>query len=129
MVEVQHCILGIDPGSRLTGYGLIAINGRKASYVASGCINTEDGDLPSRLGMIYQGVTQIIEQYSPSEMAIEEVFMAKNAASALKLGQARGVAIAAGVMANLPVSEYAARRVKQAIVGTGSASKEQVPIW
>ena len=126
MVEVQHCILGIDPGSRLTGYGLIAINGRKASYVASGCINTEDGDLPSRLGMIYQGVTQIIEQYSPSEMAIEEVFMAKNAASALKLGQARGVAIAAGVMANLPVSEYAARRVKQAIVGTGRASKEQV---
>jgi len=77
MVEVQHCILGIDPGSRLTGYGLIAINGRKASYVASGCINTEDGDLPSRLGMIYQGVTQIIEQYSPSEMAIIEGFMAK----------------------------------------------------
>jgi len=71
-------------------------------------------------------VTQIIEQYSPSEMAIEEVFMAKNAASALKLGQARGVAIAAGVMANLPVSEYAARRVKQALVGTGRASKEQV---
>jgi crossover junction endodeoxyribonuclease RuvC len=86
MVDVQHCILGIDPGSRLTGYGLVAVNGRKATYIASGCINTEDGDLPSRLGMIYQGVSEIISQYSPSEMAIEEVFMAKKCGLGAKVG-------------------------------------------
>jgi crossover junction endodeoxyribonuclease RuvC len=126
MVKLQHCILGIDPGSRRTGYGLVAVSGLKVGYIASGCINTEAGELPLRLGIIYQGVTEIISQYSPSEMAIEDVFMAKNAASALKLGQARGVAIAAGVMSNLPVSQYAARSVKQAIVGSGRASKEQV---
>lgn len=82
--------------------------------------------MPQRLGTIYRGVRELIEQFQPSEVAIEEVFLAKNPASALKLGQARGVAIAAAVASELPVSEYAARRVKQSIVGSGRASKEQV---
>jgi crossover junction endodeoxyribonuclease RuvC len=82
--------------------------------------------MPQRLGTIYRGVSEIIGQFHPSEVAIEEVFLAKNPSSALKLGQARGVAIAAAVAAELPVSEYAARRVKQSLVGTGRATKEQV---
>jgi crossover junction endodeoxyribonuclease RuvC len=122
----QYRILGIDPGSRLTGYGVIEVSDRKVHYVASGCINAQQGEMPERLGIIYRSVSQIIAEFAPSECAIESVFMAKNAASALKLGQARGVAIAAAVAQDLIVSEYAARRVKQAIVGTGHANKEQV---
>jgi len=119
-------ILGIDPGSRSTGYGIIEITDRKVHYVASGCIKAEQGELPQRLGTIYKGVSQIISEFQPLEFAVESVFMAKNAASALKLGQARGVAIAAAVAQDLPVFEYAARQVKQATVGTGRANKEQV---
>ena len=121
-----RCILGIDPGSRLTGYGLISARGRRLEYCASGCIRTNGGDLPTRLGQIYHGVGELIQQYQPSEFAIENVFMARNAQSALTLGQARGVAIAAAVAAQLPIYEYAARQVKQAVVGTGKANKEQV---
>ena len=109
-------ILGIDPGSRVTGYGVIRQVGRQLSYLGSGCIRTKVDDLPSRLKLIYAGVTEIIEQ----------VFMAKNADSALKLGQARGVAIVAAVNQELPVFEYAARQVKQTVVGIGSAEKSQV---
>jgi len=119
-------ILGVDPGSRSTGYGIIEITDRKVHYVASGCIKAEQGELPQRLGNIYEGVSQIISEFQPLEFAVESVFMAKNAASALKLGQARGVAIAAAVAQDLPVFEYAARQVKQATVGTGRANKEQV---
>lgn len=125
MTERRH-ILGIDPGSRRTGYGLVAVSDRSVEYVASGCIKADLGDMPQRLGTIYSGVRELIEQFNPSEVAIEEVFLAKNPSSALKLGQARGVAIAAAVASDLPVSEYAARRVKQTIVGSGRASKEQV---
>ncbi len=119
-------ILGIDPGSRLTGYGIVAVDGDRLTYTASGCIRTGSGAMPLRLGEIYRAVGELIAQYDPDEFAIESVFLAKNPQSALKLGQARGVAIAAAVAADLPVHEYAAREVKQAIVGTGRASKAQV---
>lgn len=125
MIE-QRLVLGIDPGSRRTGYGLLAVRDRSVEYIASGCIKAEIGDMPQRLGIIYRGVSELIDQFNPTELAIEEVFLAKNASSALKLGQARGVAIAAAVAGELPVHEYAARRVKQSLVGTGRGSKEQV---
>jgi len=119
-------ILGIDPGSRTTGYGLIESRQSKLAYIGSGCIRMKEGALAERLHVIFQGVTQIIQQYQPDEFAIEDVFMAKNAASALKLGQARGAAMVAASNAGLAVSEYSARKVKQAVVGTGSAEKAQV---
>lgn len=119
-------ILGIDPGSRVTGYGVIRQVGRQLSYLGSGCIRTKVDDLPSRLKLIYAGVTEIITQFQPDYFAIEQVFMAKNAASALKLGQARGAAIVAAATQNLPVAEYEARKVKQSVVGNGAADKIQV---
>ncbi len=120
-------ILGIDPGSRLTGYGIIEAHGQKVSYIASGCIRIDTKkDLAYRLKQIMQCVTQLIEEFKPDEFAIEQVFLGKNVDSALKLGQARGAAIVAAAMLDLPVSEYAARSVKQAVTGTGAADKEQV---
>jgi crossover junction endodeoxyribonuclease RuvC len=119
-------ILGIDPGSRKTGFGIINALGGKADYVASGVIRIPDVELPERLKIIFNSITQIIHQYCPQEMAIEQVFMAKNAASALKLGQARGAAIVAAVALDLPVAEYEARKVKQSVVGNGAADKLQV---
>lgn len=122
-------ILGIDPGSRITGYGVIRQVGRQLSYLGSGCIRTKVDDLPSRLKLIYAGVTEIITQFQPDYFAIEQVFMAKNADSALKLGQARGVAIVAATNQDLPVFEYAARQVKQTVVGIGSAEKARCSTW
>jgi len=119
-------ILGIDPGSRITGYGVINTAGSKIEYVASGCIRISGDVLAERLQQVYAGVSEIITRYQPQEMAIEQVFMARNADSALKLGQARGVAIVAGANQLLPVAEYAARRVKQSVVGNGGADKAQV---
>ncbi|ADW73334.1 MULTISPECIES: crossover junction endodeoxyribonuclease RuvC [Rahnella] len=119
-------ILGIDPGSRITGYGIIRQTGRQLSYLGSGCIRTVVDDMPGRLKLIYAGVSEIITQFQPDFFAIESVFMAKNADSALKLGQARGAAIVAAVNQDLPVFEYAARQVKQTVVGTGAAEKAQV---
>lgn len=119
-------ILGIDPGSRVTGYGVIRQMGRKLEYLGSGVIRTQVDDLPSRLKRIYAGVSEVIMQFRPDMFAIEEVFLAKNANSALKLGQARGTAIVAAVNNDLPVFEYAARLVKQTVVGTGAADKTQV---
>lgn len=119
-------VLGIDPGSRLTGYGIVDVRRNRVTYLASGCIRAQGQALPERLGDIYRNVCDLIQQYEPDEFAIENVFLARNAQSALKLGQARGVAIAAAVAAELPVYEYAARQVKLAVVGTGRANKEQV---
>ena len=119
-------ILGIDPGSRKTGYGIINAVGAKRTYVASGHINISGDELAGRLGQIYKGVDEIIETYMPQEFAIEKVFMARNADSALTLGQARGVAMVVAVNHGLPVSEYSARQVKQAVVGNGAAVKSQV---
>jgi crossover junction endodeoxyribonuclease RuvC len=119
-------ILGIDPGSRRTGFGVIHHSGSKSEYVSSGVIRIPDTALPERLKVIFESINQIIQKHCPQEMAIENVFMAKSAGSALKLGQARGAAIVAAVSHNLPVHEYEARKVKQSVVGTGSATKIQV---
>ncbi|MDD1620647.1 MAG: crossover junction endodeoxyribonuclease RuvC [Methylococcaceae bacterium] len=119
-------ILGIDPGSRITGYGVVESTPRGLRYVASGCIRVQSQEFPERLKQIFDGVTEVIALYKPQQMAIEQVFMHKNADSALKLGQARGAAICATMNQELPVFEYAARQVKQALVGKGSAEKSQV---
>jgi crossover junction endodeoxyribonuclease RuvC len=119
-------ILGIDPGSRVTGYGIIDQDGQRLVHVTSGCIQARGESLAERLGTIFSGISAIIGQYLPEELGIERVFMNRNADSALKLGQARGAAICAGVQCRVPVAEYAAREVKQAVVGRGGATKEQV---
>ena len=119
-------ILGIDPGSRITGYGLIQVEKTQATYVASGCIRMTTDDLPARLLTIYQNVGELIRQYAPSQAAIEQVFVGKSVSSALKLGHARGAAILAIAEADLPLGEYAPRTIKQAVAGTGAADKEQV---
>lgn len=119
-------ILGIDPGSRVTGYGVIEVLGRDVKYIDSGCIRTGGGALPERLKKIYLSVREITEHYKPQEMAVEQVFMGRNADSALKLGQARASAICAVFDHDIEVFEYAARQIKQALVGKGSADKTQV---
>ncbi|WP_344955872.1 crossover junction endodeoxyribonuclease RuvC [Zobellella aerophila] len=119
-------ILGIDPGSRITGYGVVRHLGNRMEYLGSGCIRMKDEALAPRLKRIYDGVSEIILQFQPELFAIEQVFMARNPDSALKLGQARGAAIVAAVNGSLPVAEYSARQIKQAVVGIGSADKSQV---
>lgn len=119
-------ILGIDPGSVTTGVGIIESDGKSSRLLFYGVIRTGGGDIPSRLKVILEDVAQLIEQWQPDEVAIEEVFVGNNAMSALKLGQARGAAICAAVQKGLPVSEYSARQVKQNVVGTGAATKEQM---
>jgi len=119
-------ILGIDPGSRLTGFGVIDETATGYQYIASGCLRIKGDNFPLRLKQIFAGISDIVEEYQPTEMAIEQVFMHKNADSALKLGQARGAAICAVQLFDIPVYEYAARQVKQAVVGKGSADKLQV---
>ena len=119
-------VIGVDPGSRKTGYGIIEISLSKISYVTSVHISVDDEVFPKRLGIIYSEVLELVRNYDVQEMAIEDVFLAKNPNSALKLGQARGVAIAAGIAKDLEIFEYAARQVKKTIVGKGGASKTQI---
>ncbi|MGD8346281.1 MAG: crossover junction endodeoxyribonuclease RuvC [Lysobacterales bacterium] len=119
-------ILGIDPGSRVTGYGIIDVRGDRAAVVLSGVIKTGKGEFPERLGIIFHGVRELIVEHRPDEVAVENVFVSKNASSALKLGQARGAAICAAICEDLNVFEYSPRSVKQAIVGRGGADKVQV---
>lgn len=120
-------ILGIDPGSRITGYGVIRVEGNRYHYIDSGCIRTDTkASMAVRLYTIFQGIDQLIGLYKPSVFSIEEVFMHKNPQSAIILGQARGVALCCAAMANLEVHEYAATRIKQTIVGRGHAEKTQV---
>ena len=119
-------ILGIDPGSRVTGYGVIDMEGSRAVHVASGCISVHDARLAMRLKTIFEGVTVVVQEYHPEEMAVEIVFMNRNADSALKLGQARGAALVAGVNQRLPIFEFTPAQIKQAIVGRGNADKVQV---
>lgn len=119
-------ILGIDPGSRATGFGIIEFSENRAVYVTSGYIPVRGEDLAVKLKVIFEGVTEIVETHRPTEMGIEQVFMHRNAASALKLGQARGAALLAGVMRTLPVYEYTPAQIKQAITGKGNADKVQV---
>jgi len=120
-------ILGIDPGSRKTGFGIINQVGSKNEYVTSGVIRLhKEPTLALRLDLIFSSINEIIEQYSPQCMAIEQVFMGRGPDSALKLGQARGAAIISGTQNKLEVFEYAARKVKQAIAGNGNADKDQI---
>ncbi|MBX9893576.1 MAG: crossover junction endodeoxyribonuclease RuvC [Nitrosomonas sp.] len=119
-------ILGIDPGLRITGFGVIEKNGGQLTYVCSGSVKTSEGDLPSRLKEILENVRDVIEQYQPDHVAIEQVFVNINPKSTLLLGQARGAAICAAVVNNLKVAEYTALQIKQAVVGKGHASKDQV---
>jgi len=120
-------ILGIDPGLRITGFGVIDKTGQKLAYVTSGCIKSNEKDaLPARLKTLLDGIGEVVATYSPNEAAIEKVFVNVNPQSTLLLGQARGAAISALVLANLPVAEYTALQIKQAVVGHGKAAKEQV---
>ena len=114
-MALSRRVLAIDPGSRVTGYGIIDVLGQEVRYVDSGCIRLADEDMPLRLMMIHQGITELIRSYRPQEFAIEAIFVHKNPNSALKLGQAQ-----------LPVAEYAAKSIKQAVVGKGGAEKTQV---
>jgi crossover junction endodeoxyribonuclease RuvC len=119
-------ILGIDPGSRRTGIGIIDMRGSNLKHVHHDVVTTFDENFPIRLKDIFDGVTALIARYQPMECAVETVFLSKNPASALKLGQARGAAICAAVNALLPVHEYAPRAIKLAVVGSGGADKTQV---
>jgi crossover junction endodeoxyribonuclease RuvC len=120
-------ILGIDPGLRITGFGAIDKCGNRLIYVTSGCIRTnEKQPLPERIKTILEGIAAVIAAHRPQQAAVEKVFVNVNPQSTLLLGQARGAALAALVTADLPVSEYTALQVKQAVVGQGKAAKEQV---
>ena len=119
-------ILGIDPGLRSTGYGVIVQAQKKLQYVASGCIKSPGGELPARLKTILQDLGEVIASFAPTEVAVEIVFVNVNPQSTLLLGQARGAAISAAVLADLPVAEYTALQIKQAVAGHGKAAKEQV---
>ena len=119
-------ILGIDPGSRLTGFGVLDFRGDTPSYVTSGTIRSVDGGFADRLRRIFESVNDIVGEFGPDVVAIESVFMHKNAGSALKLGHARAAALCATFEYGVEVYEYAPREIKQAVVGTGSASKEQI---
>lgn len=119
-------ILGIDPGSRITGYGIIDSNGKRSVYVASGCIRVKGENLAQRLCSIFDATQNLVAEYRPDELAIEKVFMHRNADSALKLGQARGAAICAVANQSIATIEYSATQIKQSVVGKGSAAKQQV---
>jgi crossover junction endodeoxyribonuclease RuvC len=120
-------ILGIDPGLRVTGFGVLEKAGQKLAYVTSGCIRTDqDAEMPERIRTILDGLSRLIAELRPQQVAVEKVFVNVNPQSTLLLGQARGAAICAAVIGSLPVSEYTALQVKQAVVGNGHARKEQV---
>jgi crossover junction endodeoxyribonuclease RuvC len=129
-VSAALTILGIDPGSQVTGFGVIVVEGKSLRYLASGCIRTRGGEMASRLKIIFEGAAQLTAQYRPDEICIERVFMHRNADSALKLGQARAAALcgtfALAAPVHAPVHEYAAREIKLAVTGNGAAEKLQV---
>lgn len=120
-------VIGIDPGSQITGYGVVEETGSRLLHVDCGCLTTKrKSSLPERLLQIYESLVQMIEQFQPEAVAIEEVFFSKNVSSALRLGESRGVALLAASRKGVPVFEYSTREVKQAVSGYGQASKEQV---
>jgi crossover junction endodeoxyribonuclease RuvC len=119
-------ILGIDPGSRITGYGVIDSDGRRYRHVASGVVKAAEGTFPERLKVIFDGIREVVAAHQPDEIAIEEVFVHRSVSSALKLGQARGAALAAAMTRSLPVHEYTPTKVKRSITGQGHADKVQV---
>lgn len=118
--------MGIDPGSRVTGFGVIVVNQRTVQYLASGVVKADQSDVPQRLRTIFTGLQEIMQTYKPTELAIEQVFMHQNPGTAIKLGQARGVAIAASFLHDLEVYEYSARQIKKSVVGYGNAAKTQM---
>lgn len=120
-------VLGIDPGLRCTGYGIIDFAGSKTRVIQYGTIRTNaENSFPRRIQTVYDDISEVITEYSPDEFAIEEAFYSKNAKTALQLGHVRGVAILAAMHTGLPVSEYSAKKIKMAVTGRGGASKEQV---
>jgi crossover junction endodeoxyribonuclease RuvC len=119
-------VLGLDPGLRVTGWGIIEADGNRLAHVADGTIATSGDDLARRLTQVYEGVAAVIQRYGPAEAAVEETFVNKNPGSTLKLGQARGAAILAPARAGLPVVEYAPNLIKKSVVGAGHAAKMQV---
>lgn len=127
-LPAQVRILGLDPGSQRTGYAVIEVDGPRIAYVVSGAIKTSGETLAERLQEIFAGVDRLASEFRPDEVAIERVFMHRNADSALKLGQARGAALSATFAVRPRVFEYAPREVKLAVVGTGGAQKEQVQL-
>ena len=125
-MTTKRRILGIDPGSRLTGFGVVDFDGDRALYIASGTVKSIDGAFADRLRQIFESIGGIMDEFRPDMVAIESIFMHKNAGSALKLGHARSAAICATFAHGVEVHEYAPREIKQAVVGTGAATKEQV---
>ena len=124
---IDKVILGIDPGTTIMGYGLIQLSGKKMTLIAMGVLHLDKyDDHPLRLKKIFEKTLALIEQYKPDEMAVEAPFFGKNVQSMLKLGRAQGVAIAAAMYRNVPISEYSPKKIKQSITGNGNASKEQV---
>lgn len=122
-------ILGIDPGLRMTGWGIVSSVGSRLIYVAHGVIkSTQKKPLPLRLREIFEGLHRIISEHKPQEAAVEEVFLNKNPGSTLKLGEARGIALLVPAILDLPVEEYSANRVKKTVVGVGHADKNQVAV-
>lgn len=121
-------ILGIDPGSRITGYGIIKQDQNTINYLDSGCIRTTKGELSQRLYEIFNGICQLMDDFCPTAVAIEQIFVHRNPSSALKLGHARGAAIVASASHKIPISEYSARQIKQSVVGYGAAQKDQVTL-
>lgn len=119
-------ILGVDPGSRITGWGVIDVTGQRQQVVAHGCIRLGDAPFEQRVRQIFETLQALIGEHGPTEAAVEDVFVSRNAASALKLGQARGAALAAIACLDIPVAAYTPARVKQTIVGTGRADKSQI---
>ena len=119
-------VLGIDPGSRKAGFGIIESGRYNPNYIASGVINVIKLSGSQRLKVIFESVVQIIEQYNPDVMSIEKMFVYKNPSSAIKLGQARGVILCAAALHDIPIMEYTPTQIKSTIVGQGHASKEQV---
>lgn len=124
--SLPSIILGIDPGSRCTGFGLLSLQGTNLRYLHSGVIQCKQATMTERLQFIQSSLHHLIAQHQPQHVAIESIFTCRNPQSALKLGQARGVALAAVGKFNLPVAEYAPRLIKQAVVGKGSADKAQM---
>jgi crossover junction endodeoxyribonuclease RuvC len=120
-------LLGIDPGLRFTGWGLIDVDGNRLCHVADGVIATDSAEsVPSRLKALHDALRDLLDRHRPAETAVEETYVNRNGAATLKLGYARGVALLAPALAGIPVTEYAAKTVKMAVVGTGGAEKEQV---
>ncbi len=119
-------ILGIDPGSRNTGYGVVDVCSGKLTHISSGCVRVAGDDMGARLHLIHQQVSRIVSEHAPQELAIEKVFVHRNVSSALKLGQARGAALVAVVAGGISVHEYSPNEIKQAITGRGHADKQQV---